>query len=286
MTARPADAATIDPTIVGDIRRAARATNMDFGYLMAQAAQESGFHPDAKASTSNATGLYQFMDGTWLREVKEHGAKYGLGAFAAAITYDHAGNPQVTDPQLRQQILDLRKDPAASADLAAELARDNKAQVEQALGRPASATDLYLAHFLGAQGATSFVKTIEHDSATKAADLMPQAAAANHSVFYAADGTPKSVAEIYRNFASRIEGASSDFAGRTGMPGEDSAGMIAMGSPFPGEPTDGTDRASQPLLAMMNVIAFAAVKLLGRTEEDADPAPKPHDPYRQTNTSA
>ena len=45
-------AASIDPAVLQGIRQAAHATHVDFGYLMAQAAQESGFRSDAKAATS------------------------------------------------------------------------------------------------------------------------------------------------------------------------------------------------------------------------------------------
>ena len=58
--------------------------------MMAQAAQESSFQPDAKASTSSATGLFQFIDSTWLNSVKQYGAKYGLGGLAQQITTDGA----------------------------------------------------------------------------------------------------------------------------------------------------------------------------------------------------
>ncbi len=267
MTAHPAGQVPVDPAIVGDIRRAARATSMDFGYLMAQANQESGFQPDAKAPTSSATGLYQFIDETWLSAVKAWGPRYGLGQYAQHISQAPGGRPQVDDPAIRQQILDLRKDPAVSADLAAELARSNKAEVEQALGRPASATDLYLAHFLGAQGAKDFVRQIEHDGSAKAADLMPQAASANRWVFYDDAGQAKTVAQIYRNFADRIEHSVAAFSGATGLAGDTAAESLALN---PGaEP-----RIDSPgLLATLNVLSLAAMKLLGKHPED-DPKPE------------
>src|ERR1700735_1054556 len=113
MTVRPPPPA-VDPAIVGDIKRASRAANVDFGYMMAQAAQESSFKPGAKATTSSATGLFQFIDSTWLQSVKQHGAKYGLGQYAAQISTDENGQPHVADPAVKQQILDLRKDPQIS----------------------------------------------------------------------------------------------------------------------------------------------------------------------------
>ena len=45
------------------IARAAQATGVDFDYLLAQAKLESGLDPNARAATSSATGLYQFLGG-------------------------------------------------------------------------------------------------------------------------------------------------------------------------------------------------------------------------------
>src|SRR3954464_13439738 len=95
----------IDPDLRNVIRRASEATGVDFGFLMAEAAQESGFRADAKATTSSATGLFQFTEGTWLEMVRRHGARHGLGAEAAQIGSDEAGRPSVADPSRRSAIL-------------------------------------------------------------------------------------------------------------------------------------------------------------------------------------
>ena len=60
------------------IHRAAASTGVDFSYLLGQARIESGFNPNARAKTSSATGLFQFIDQTWLGTVKQHGAKHRL----------------------------------------------------------------------------------------------------------------------------------------------------------------------------------------------------------------
>ena len=285
MTARPPNAVpAVDPTIVGDIRRASRMANVDFGYLMAQASQESSFQPDAKAATSSATGLYQFIDSTWLTAVKNYGAKYGLGAFASQIATGDSGAPHVADPAVRKEILDLRKDPKVAAEIAAEFAHENKTEVERALGRPASSTDLYLAHFLGAQGATSVVKSIEHDGSTKAADLLPQAAAANRSVFYdSATGEAKTVAQIYQSFAAKIERQINQYSSATGDTSEGAVDVAVFKAPL-----DTPTKLNQPMLAMMNVIALAAMKLVGKTEtqDTLSPTQSIDDKHRQTDTSA
>jgi Transglycosylase SLT domain len=281
MTVRPTPPA-VDPAIVGDIKRASRAANVDFGYMMAQAAQESSFQPDAKASTSSATGLFQFIDSTWLNSVKQYGGKYGLGHYADQITTDASGHAHVADPAVKQQILDLRKDPKVSSDIAAEFAKANKDQVEKALGHQASPTDLYLAHFLGAQGATEMVKTVQSASSTKAADLLPQAAAANHSVFYDGNGDAKTVAQIYKSFADKIEKQISQYSESTGTDPEVAAESLAVKDEAAALPSAGDQS-----LGTMNVLALAALKLLSGNTDGSTPAPAAQGSRRRpTDTSA
>jgi hypothetical protein len=280
MTVRPPPPA-VDPAIVGDIKRASRAANVDFGYMMAQAAQESSFQPGAKATTSSATGLFQFIDSTWLQSVKQHGAKYGLGQYAAQISTDESGRPHVADPAVKQQILDLRKDPQISSQIAAEFAKSNKDEVERVLGRPANPTDLYLAHFLGASGASAMVKTVTSAGTTPAADLLPQAAAANRAVFYDNNGDAKSVAQIYQSFAEKIERQISQYSEATGTEPAVAAEKVATGDETFVPGSDGQT------LGTMNVLALAALKLIGgltATDETAEPAP-PGNRRRATDTT-
>ena len=199
----------IDNEVLSGIRQASKKTGVDFGYLMAQAAQESGFQPAVKAATSSATGLYQFLDSTWLGMVRDAGSKHGLSDLAAKIGTDGS----VRDPDARRQILELRKDPKVSAVIGAEFALSNKDQLENALGRKVGASELYIAHFLGAGGATRFLKAVEKNANTPAVDLMPQAAAANRWVFYDREsGAPRSVGDIYKMFSRSIESKSNQFA--------------------------------------------------------------------------
>ena len=106
---------------------------------------------------------------------------------------------------LKSKILALRDDPRLSAAMAAELARDNHAQLAQSLGREIGPTDLYLAHFLGAAGATRFLTALRTDPGRTAADVLPEAAAANRAVFFAADGRARSIDEIYDRFAAKFD---------------------------------------------------------------------------------
>lgn len=198
------------------IAMASRRTGIDFGYLLGQAKIESSLNPTARATTSSATGLYQFIDQSWLAVVNDHGAEYGLSWASDAISKGTNGRYYVADPELRQQILDLRKHPETASVMAAEHAADNKAYLERRLGREAEPTDLYLAHFLGVGGAAKFLAANEATPGAAAASLFPAAARANRSIFYDRQGSPRSFADIRAKFAAKLDqnsqGASVQYA--------------------------------------------------------------------------
>jgi hypothetical protein len=185
------------------IATASRRTGVDFSYLMGQAQIESSLNPNARARTSSATGLYQFLDQSWLAIINDHGAKYGMSWASDAIEKT-GGRYHVSDPAIRQQILDLRNHPETASVMAAELASDNRNYIEQQTGRPAEAVDLYLAHFLGAGGAAKFLQTMAYAPNTSAASLFPAAARANAGIFYDGQGNARSLADIRDRFASKL----------------------------------------------------------------------------------
>lgn len=189
------------------IQQAATRTGVDFDYLFGQARIESGFNPEARARTSSATGLFQFIDQTWLSTVHKHGADHGLGWAASAIKQGAGGRYYVSDPGMRQAILDLRRDPNAASSMAAEFAADNQAYLEGELGRPMESVDLYLAHFLGAGGAGKFLRAHDANPDGAAAAILPAAARANRPVFYDGNGSPRSFAEIRERFAAKLGGS-------------------------------------------------------------------------------
>ncbi len=184
---------------------AAERTGVDFDYLMNQARVESGFRADARASTSSATGLFQFTRQTWLATVKQHGAQHGLGWAADAISADGNGSYSVSDAGLRAQILDLRSQPEIASLMAAEFAADNGETLGASLGREPEAVDLYLAHFLGVGGASKFLKEWTANPGQAAAPLFPKAAAANQAIFYGPNG-PRSLHDIRERFRAKMGG--------------------------------------------------------------------------------
>jgi len=217
------------------IASASASTGVNFNYLYHQARIESGFNPNAKASTSSASGLYQFTTQTWLGVLKNHGAEHGMSWAANAITKGSDGHYYVSDDTTRQEILALRQNPETSAAMAGEYASDNKDKLEAKLGHEANSTDLYMAHFLGPAGATRFLKAKDADPNQSAAAVMPAAARANHWVFYDKAGNPRSLEQVYERFASRFNGSTP-----------------AASAPSSGGATDSPSDLAQMQLAALN----------------------------------
>jgi hypothetical protein len=202
------------------IADAARATSVDFNFLLAQAEVESAMNPEARAATSSATGLYQFIDSTWLDTMKKHGPRFGLGHVADQIDVTASGSAWVADPAQREAILALRSDPQVASLMAAGLAEDNRSHLMPILGRQPNHAELYLAHFLGAGGAGRFLSELQADPSQNAAALFARPAAANRGIFFASDGSPRSLAQVMdvidskmgRALARASDGRSATFA--------------------------------------------------------------------------
>ena len=207
------------------IARAADRTGVDFQYLLAQAKVESALDPSAKAGTSSAAGLYQFTKGTWLQTLGRHGSDHGLGWAKSAIE-----GGRVADPQVRSQIMALRFDPDASAMMAAELARDNHADLAGKLGRDPDAAELYLAHFLGSAGAGRFLNAMEQNPEKSAAALMPGPAAANRSIFFNAGGSPRSLAGVMDLIRAKMDRSMDDGNGELLVAGSGASQFVSSAS--------------------------------------------------------
>lgn len=180
------------------IQRASTATGVDFTFLMKTANRESSLNPKAKAATSSAAGLFQFVDQTWLSTLKQHGAKYGYGRYAELITKGPDGRYHVDGPEARKAVMDLKLDPHASSLMAGELASDHASYLRGRTGRAPTGGELYAAHFLGPQGSARLIEAVQTRPGATAASLFPEAATANKSIFYR-DGRPATVSEVYAN---------------------------------------------------------------------------------------
>ena len=192
------------------IANAARRTTIDFDFLVAQAEVESSMNPEARARTSSATGLYQFIESTWLGTLHRHGERFGLGDVAAQIEMGSNGQARVSNPEARAAILALRRDPEIASLMAAGLAEDNRAHLTPILGRQPNHGELYLAHFLGAGGAGRFLSAMADNPNQSAAALFRTPAAANRPVFYDSSGAPRSLAGVMQYLSAKIERAGAD----------------------------------------------------------------------------
>ncbi|HXI06935.1 MAG: transglycosylase SLT domain-containing protein [Bradyrhizobium sp.] len=201
----------IDPSrlkVATSIKQAASATGASFEYLLATAKMESNFNPKAAASTSSARGLYQFIDQTWLGTVKEAGSQLGYGKYADAISKSSSGTYYINDPSMRTSIMKLRDDPDAASSMAAVLTQSNSFKLTGKIGRRPTDSELYMAHFMGVGGAAKLISNAEDNPNASAARLFPNAAAANHSIFYEkGTGRARSVAEVYSVLNTRYAAA-------------------------------------------------------------------------------
>lgn len=199
------------------IRRASNATGVDADFLVRTARRESAMNPAARAQTSSAAGLFQFIEQTWLGTVKNHGAKHGYGQYADLIYRGGDGRWRV-EGSARNVVLDLRFDPQAASTMAAELTASNAAYLRGRSGREPGAGDLYAAHFLGPAGAAKLMDAMDRRPGTSAAAMFPEAAAANRSIFYR-DGRSATVAEVHANLQrSAGYGAPASAAGSAPVP--------------------------------------------------------------------
>ncbi len=201
------DRVAIPRWLVETILRAASETGVDPVYLMALADKESSFLPEAKAATSSAEGLFQFLNQTWLELVRDFGPRHGLAAESTAIEA-RGGQLSIADAEVRERVLALRRDPYTAAVMAGEMMKRDRARVEQRLGRELKRSECYLAHFFGAASAGRFMALADGKPKQSAAAAFRSAAQANRSLFFARNGKKLrglTVAEVYARLDDMID---------------------------------------------------------------------------------
>jgi hypothetical protein len=191
-----------DATIKDIILKAADRVGVEQGIMMAMAKQESAFNPSAKAKTSSATGLYQFLDSTWGDMVSKYSKQY-------------------------PELLKGRLDPMANAIAGALFIKEN-ADILRKAGLPVDGTSIYAAHFLGPGGAR---KLFSADANADAAALMPKPAAANKFIFYKKDGTPRTVGEVQQVLFEKVGQYADAYTDK--LQSERSETMLASNAPAP-----------------------------------------------------
>lgn len=163
------------------IEEASALTGVDVGLLNAVAARESSFNPNIKAPKGTATGLFQFVEGTWADMIRIYGPRYGLPA-----------NAQRTDPR-------------ASAIMAAAYIKHRLyPAIAAAMGGTPSATDLYIGLFMGEGGAPMWLKNLRDKPNSPAASDFPKEASYNPGVYWDRNGNMRTYAQIYKIFMGDI----------------------------------------------------------------------------------
>lgn len=191
----------VPTTAAAAIRLAALRTGADFGYMMELSAAESNFDHTIGASTSSATGLYQFTEDTWLQTVNRYGAGFTMDQLAEMMdnTYDMNGLlvGRVPNPFVRQSAFALRAQPHLSSLMSAEFQLRNQFRVNCEIRRTLNRTEMYFGHFLGADGAITFLQNRARTPNAQAARSFQQQADANRNVFYSRDKRGRRIARSY-----------------------------------------------------------------------------------------
>ncbi len=244
--------------VTNAIRDAAKVTGAGFDYLLSTAVRESNLNPKAKSPNSSATGLFQFLDQSWLATLKQAGPGLGYGQYADAITRSASGRYTISDPAMQQQIMALRKDPTANAVMAGALANANAKMLTQRLGRQPTDGELYIAHFLGPAGAVRLINGAQTQPNVPAASLFPKAAQANAPIFYdRKTGAARSLSQIYNVLVARQDALTSQLA--VGKPTTAPAAITAaLAAPAPTIATAAPVPAAPPLIAAANDTALPA----------------------------
>ena len=166
-----------------DIIFASKAAGVDVRTMFKMAHIESGFRSKVSASTSSASGLYQFINGTWRDMLAKNGAKYGLS--------------QSTP----------KGDARANALMGAEYLKENAAVI-RSMGVKVTDELLYAAHFAGAGGVKQIIRGLKNNPESIAANDMRAQAKANHSVYYNKNGSAKTYQELYNELGRRVNSGS------------------------------------------------------------------------------
>ncbi|MFD1251788.1 hypothetical protein DEVEQU_01719 [Devosia equisanguinis] len=223
---------SIPQNLAQALTTAGNRSGVDFSYLLQTAMRESSLNPAAKASTSSAVGLFQFLESTWLQVMKQEGPRLGYQTYADKIEITSDGNYTVRDPATRDAILKLRENPEIAADLAAAFTRSNGDYLRGAFGRMPSAGELYIAHFLGAQGAEKLFRAGLQNADQLAADLFPRQASSNVAIFFD-NGKPRTIREVYRVLVAKHETGTNAAFSTQQMAGQGGSRGVDQAPPLP-----------------------------------------------------
>jgi hypothetical protein len=153
--------------------------------------------------------------------------------------------------------MNLRYDPSANAVMAGAFTKANATRLSRALGRAPTDGELYIAHVLGQSGAVKLITSAENAPESSAARLFPNAARANHSIFFDKQGGVRSSADVYRVLVAQHDG--------TATP---SLPAIAAAPAQPALP-------ATPATAALTTVAAPSIVATPATAAPSAPAPGP-----------
>jgi len=241
---------------IGDvIRTASKKVGVEESIMLAMAKQESGFNPDAKAGTSSAKGLYQFINKTWDGMVEKYGKVY---------------------PELAAGPMDA----LASAIAGALFIKENSQYLKKN-NIPINGTNIYAAHFLGPGGARILLSA---DPNTLGSTLMPGPAAANKNIFFKKDGSPNTIGEIINILYGKVGAAAEKYAALLNGTPSPAPGTALAAAPVAPTPTTGSAIASasqsvktlsQPTTQVASVSTNKTSGMGGGTQTAYSPIPSP-----------
>ena len=107
---------------------------------------------------------------------------------------------------MRAAIMRLRNDPAVSATMAGAFTQTNAAQLASALGRQPSEGELYIAHFLGSDGAAKLIGAADKPAERqRCSDVSASGGGESRAYSSNKSGQPRSVSEVYSTLTGRFE---------------------------------------------------------------------------------
>ena len=173
--------AQISESVASALQSASKRVAVPVNLLTAMAGVESSFNEGAKASTSSASGMFQFINSTWNSVVKKYWAKYGY--------------PDRKPDRMRAE---------DSAILAAAMMKHEGYPAALKAAGSVSITDIYLTHFLGPGGGAAFIRNYQAKPNVEAATVTPdKVVKANMSIYYKG-GQAQTFKQIYDSFSQKL----------------------------------------------------------------------------------
>ena len=232
--------------VTAAVQAGAERTGMGFDYLIRTAQKESSLNPTAKAGTSSATGLFQFIEQTWLQIVKADGSKHGLQRYADAIETKGGGiRCPIRRCATKFSISGMIPQPAPFWPVNCRAAM--ALRWRRRLAASPRMVNCNIAHVMGARGAAGLIREAAANPSRTAAGLYPDEAAANRGLFYDRNsGQARSVGQLYAVLTA----------------GFGSGAMVQTAS---AAPTD----TPQPAGAWLSAVPQASTNTTGRRTMDA-----------------